>query len=140
MIDIQELMEKYEFADGRCWKYNIETLLGSLSLLLSEVLEGSGYYAYRNPTKGEKCINISKLGVSGSSKKERIMWVWPKKMTKDVDFVINRNLFKKIANVITLPEPNEVEPGKCITEWKVRIDLPTALKILAVFAGKEYSE
>lgn len=140
MIDIQELMEKYEFADGRCWKYNIETLLGSLSLLLSEVLEGSGYYAYRNPTKTEKNFNVSKLGVIGSTKDTRIMWGYPKKRTGEIELGINRAVYAHVSGYMELPSPREVKPGKCATEWVIRVDLPTAIKICEVFNNLGYSE
>lgn len=45
---------------------------------------------------------------------------------------------KKISRKIDLPEPREVKPGKYKTEWVIRIDLLTALKVCAIFAGKEF--
>ena len=45
---------------------------------------------------------------------------------------------KKISRKIDLPEPREVKPGRCKTEWVISIDLLTALKVCAIFAGKEF--
>ena len=109
-----------------------------LSDMFCEILDGSGYYAYRNPTKGQKNINISRLGVVGSTINHRIMWAYPKKDDKSLVMGINRELFEKISRKIDLPKPREVKPGKYKTERLIRIDLLTALKVCAIFAGKEF--
>ena len=66
------------------------------------------------------------------------MWAYPKKKSKSLDMGINRELFKKISRKINLPEPREVKPGRCKTEWVISIDLLTALKVCAIFAGKDF--
>ena len=109
-----------------------------LSDMFCEILDGSGYYAYRNPIEGQKNINISILGVVGSTINHRIMFAYPKKKYKSLDMGINRELFEKISRKINLLEPREVKPGRCKSEWVIRIDLSTALKVCAIFAGKEF--
>ncbi|MGN1399062.1 MAG: hypothetical protein ACI4WG_03580 [Erysipelotrichaceae bacterium] len=131
MTEISKLINEYGYKDG--WKKDIETILKDFGQIFTQVLDGSGYYAYRNPTIGEKNINISKNGVKGSTKNNRIMWIYPKKKFKNMDMGINRDLFAKISMLIDLPEPREVKPGRCVTEWVIRIDLSTALKVCEVF-------
>ena len=137
MINTVEMIKKYG-NENEFWKNNIESILMDLSDMFCEILDGSGYYAYRNPTEGQKNINISRLGIVGSTIKHRIMWVYPKKDDKSLDMGINRELFEKISRKINLPEPSEVKPGKYKTERVIRIDLLTALKVCAIFAGKEF--
>lgn len=140
MINISHIIKEYGYDTKDGWKNGIESILMDFSIIFSKVLDGSGYYAYRNPTIGEKNINISKIGVVGSTKDDRIIWIYPKMKFKNVDLGINRDLFDRISRTIILPEPKEVKPEKCQTEWVIRIDLSTALKVCAVFANKEYSE
>lgn len=137
MINTVEMIKKYG-NENEFWKNNIESILMDLSDMFCEILDGSGYYAYRNPTEGQKNINISRLGIVGSTINHRIMWAYPKKKSKSLDMGINRELFEKISRKVNLPEPREVKPGRCKNEWVIRIDLSTALKVCAIFAGKEF--
>lgn len=140
MINISEIIRDYGYDTMDGWDKDYELILMDFGSIFSQVLDGSGYYAYRNPTKGEKNINISKIGVVGSTKKYRIMWVYLINGDTNVDMGINRELFNHISKIIELPEPREVKPGRYKTEWVITIDLPTALKVCAVFANKEFSE
>ena len=77
------------------WYAEIETLLRKACEEINAILNGTTFTALRNPTVGEKCVNIMQEGV-----RARVGHIWPKMADHEFDVCLANELAQNAERVL----------------------------------------
>lgn len=117
----------YYFSWSKDAECNLQLLVDSLS----EIFKGTEYSAMRNPTKGERNVDIHHV-----SHTKRVAYIYPKPKFQLFDVCLRTETLKSLKNKMVLPEIEVIKdsmPGFS----KVRVDYNTTVKIMMKLVGKE---
>ena len=89
------------------WNKDIETILQKTTQILSDILDGTGYFVRRNVKFGERDVDIFKIGED-----KRVGQIWPKKYDQRFELTLPKELIS--GDVLELlPEPTSERRNDC---------------------------
>lgn len=108
------------------WNVDREYILTQQRLILEPILKGTCFKVQRNPTKGEKNLNLYIDGVS-----QRVGQIWPKKQKRLVNLCLEKEYIHKAGLHMELPPVSLIRNGRIVEQQEFElIPFEKAVEIL----------